>query len=533
MAATPSGRYRPPFPPRPVERATASARTGTETGFAFATPAAREAWYRAAYNQAVNPETWMLGEPMDAATRAAIELGIAGATPPHYQGPDGRHYFHNARTLEGAATRAHRAGHVAGKTMDEIAAEAAGPQGMPGADAYVAWRLGKVLPPGAANDNAAPPVAANPAVTNPATSQPAPAGPPAANDNRPATPRPIGRHASAGPVSSGSGPRIVNGRVAGMAEAATRPGITLEEFAQAADDYVRLGALGLTGGYADDVSAGLNAFFDMLGGANLAEAFAANQAAERQRTAAARERRGTMGAIIEAAPTFLPGVGDAAGLLADFRDYLENGDQWTADDWALVAAGLTPGMPNRRTVKSGKKIVDDVLGEDAANMDLLAQIERAKENVMKVADLKSLDGKPKGIVYTPETLPKNKRAMEIQISAPGAFSDVKTKKFASAGLRYENPNKRGRNLVKFDVANPSSDGKTIEFIDRKTRLAIWSRGPQETTRKTMARVKAAIQQNPGTIAVYELDTPEATQEAIEFIHKNKFRRYIKARKIEE
>ncbi|TDQ82491.1 hypothetical protein A8950_2314 [Dongia mobilis] len=501
-----------------------------------ATPSGR---YRAAYNQAVNPETWMLGEPMDAATRAAIELGIAGATPPHYQGPDGRHYFHNARTLEDAATRAHRAGHVAGKTMDEIAAEAAGPQGMPGTDAYVAWRLGKATPPGAANDNAAPPVAAkpvaeksqaaNPAVTNPATSQPAPAGPPAANDNRQATPRPIGRHASAGPVSSGSGPRIVNGRVAGMAEAATRPGITLEEFAQAADDHVRLGALGLTGGYADDVSAGLNAFFDMLGGANLAEAFAANQAAERQRTAAARERRGTMGVIVEAAPTFLPGGGDAAGLLADFRDYLENGDQWTADDWALVAAGLTPGMPNRRTVKSGKKIVDDVLDNRSTRQSLLAQIDQSKANVLTVSEANRLGGEHKGLIHIAEALPKNKRAREHQSGTDGAFSDVRTKKFASAALRFVNPNKRGRNFIKFEVSGVSDDGNFIELADAKTKLAIWSRGPQQTTLRTLERTKEALIQNPGYRVVYEFNDVISEQKARRFIQKHNYHHYVRTR----
>jgi hypothetical protein len=423
--------------------------------------------------------------------------------------------------------------------MDQIAAAAAGPQGMPGTDEYVAWRLGKAQPPETANEVVAPRVAAKPVpekspatnsvITNPATSKPAPAGSPAANDNRPATPRPIGRHAPATPASSGSEPRIVNGRVAGMAEAATRPGITMADFLQAADDYIRLGAVGVTGGYADDASAGLNAFFDMLGGENLAEAFAARQAEERQRTEAARERRGTTGAIVAAAPTFLPGVGDAAGLLADFRDYLENGDQWTAADWALVAAGLVPGMPNRRTVKTGQKIIDDTLELSHNRKSLLAQIEQSKAKVFTVSEANRLGGDHKGLIYVAEALPKNKRAREHQSGTDGAFSDVRTKKFASAALRFVNPNKRGRNFIKFEVSGVSDDGNFIELADAKTKLAIWSRGPQQTTPRTLERTKEALIQNPGYRVVYEFDDTVSEQKARRFIQKHNYHHYIRTR----
>lgn len=94
---------------------------------------AKEAWYRAAYRQAVNARTWHLGDAIDDRTRDVILAGLGGATPPIYRGPDNRYSFQNAHTLEGAATRNHRARYFAGRTPDEVR----GPK-MPGEDEYVA-----------------------------------------------------------------------------------------------------------------------------------------------------------------------------------------------------------------------------------------------------------------------------------------------------------------------------------------------------------------------------------------------------------
>src|SRR5690606_33332855 len=118
-------------------------------------------------------------------TRNAIDLGIAGATAPYYKGPDERYYFHNARTMEDAATRAHRAQHVAGKTMDQIAVAVEREQAMPGADEYVAMQIGRGAE--AAPEIAPPALPANDNITAGGAAKPAAP----ANDNRPRTPRPI------------------------------------------------------------------------------------------------------------------------------------------------------------------------------------------------------------------------------------------------------------------------------------------------------------------------------------------------------
>lgn len=128
--------------------------------YRFATTEAEQAWQRDAYRQAVNADTWHLGDEVDDASRDAILAGIAGPTPPMYRGPDGRYRFANAHTIEDAATRSHRARFFAGKTMDQISGVK-----MPGEDEFVAMRRTPELKPAnenahsrpsAANDNATP-----------------------------------------------------------------------------------------------------------------------------------------------------------------------------------------------------------------------------------------------------------------------------------------------------------------------------------------------------------------------------------------
>lgn len=127
--------------------AATSSRDGSQNNF-FYSPGVEEAWYRAAYRQAVNAKTWHLGDAVDDETRNVILAGLGGATPPMYQGPDNRYYFQNARTLEDAATRIHRARYFAGRNIEQTDSAK-----MPGEDEYVAMRRVYSRP---ANDNRVP-----------------------------------------------------------------------------------------------------------------------------------------------------------------------------------------------------------------------------------------------------------------------------------------------------------------------------------------------------------------------------------------
>jgi hypothetical protein len=149
MSSTSYGpQRRPPLRPQADQQEPAAGRW-VDGEFTFATPEAEEAWQRSAYQQAVSAKTWHLGDKIDDQTRDAILTGIGGATRPMYQGPDGQYYFQNARTLEDPSVRSHRAQHVAGKTIDQIAAAGK----IPGEDEYVAMRRGLRTH---ANDNSKP-----------------------------------------------------------------------------------------------------------------------------------------------------------------------------------------------------------------------------------------------------------------------------------------------------------------------------------------------------------------------------------------
>ena len=136
MATSPAGAGRAPQRPLPSDRSdTDSLGRGQGRDFQFSSPEGQQNWLREAYRQAVSADGWHLGDKVDDKVRDAILAGIGGAQPPMYRGPDRQYYFQNARTIEDATTRGHRAQHFAGKTMDQLAAEK-----MPGEDEYVTLR---------------------------------------------------------------------------------------------------------------------------------------------------------------------------------------------------------------------------------------------------------------------------------------------------------------------------------------------------------------------------------------------------------
>ena len=136
MASSIPGTGRRPQRPLPsAESDIDSLGMGQGSNFRFAAPEGQQNWLREAYRQAVNADTWHLGDKVDDKVRDAILAGVGGAQPPMYRGPDRQYYFQNARTMEDATTRGHRAQHFAGKTMDQLAAAR-----MPGEDEYVTLR---------------------------------------------------------------------------------------------------------------------------------------------------------------------------------------------------------------------------------------------------------------------------------------------------------------------------------------------------------------------------------------------------------
>jgi Bacterial CdiA-CT RNAse A domain len=173
-----------------------------------------------------------------------------------------------------------------------------------------------------------------------------------ANDNAPSPVPPPG------PIAVGRGPMKgaakPSGRDVGFGE-------RLQEMAQDANDATRLIAEGVTIGGADHVAAAGNALGSLLSGGDYTEAYRKNLAEELAKTEEARKRLGVAGALAEAAPTALPVIGDAVGLLGDIKYYKENPEELTPGSAALSALGIVPGFP---ALAGTVKRVDDAL--DAA-----------------------------------------------------------------------------------------------------------------------------------------------------------------------
>lgn len=288
-----------------------------DNAFHFDSPDAEKRWAVEAYRRGVHADNWQQGQVLDDKTRDVVLSGLGGATAPVYQGPDGKYRFANPKTVEPDDVRALRAKSFHGVKLQDLKGPA-----MPGED-VIATRFAASRP---ANDNAGP----------------------AANDNAAAT---------------DTQPKKGVGRFAAMAEAqkeADHP--SLQEALQAIDDGVRLLANGATLGYADNIAAAGNALF---GDRSFAEDYQDNLGVEKEQTAAARERRGTVGALIEAAPGMIPIYGDALSLIGDGKRYIEHPETATPENILATVVTALPMTPN--VLGAARKVEN--AAEDAARLE--------------------------------------------------------------------------------------------------------------------------------------------------------------------
>ena len=123
----------------------------------------------------------------------------------------------------------------------------------------------------------------------------------------------------------------------------------------------------------------------------------------------------------------------------------------------------------------------------------------------------------------------NPAAAAYQAGTAGAVSDIATSKQIVPALRYNNPNPRGMDFVKFDGYEVLPDGQTMLMIDSKVRLPLWSEATQGKMIETMQRVKEALDQNPGFRVVYEFPDEASRREASRFIQQQGFDKVIGTR----
>ena len=114
----------------------------------------------------------------------------------------------------------------------------------------------------------------------------------------------------------------------------------------------------------------------------------------------------------------------------------------------------------------------------------------------------------------------NPAAAAYPAGTAGAVSDIATGKQIVPALRYNNPNPRGMDFVKFDGYEVLPNGQTMLLIDAKMRLPLWSEGGRAKIVETLQRVQAALNQNPGFRVVYEFPSEASRQEALRYFERN-------------
>lgn len=103
---------------------------------------------------------------------------------------------------------------------------------------------------------------------------------------------------------------------------------------------------------------------------------------------------------------------------------------------------------------------------------------------------------------------KSTAAQVFEDGVTGAASDVATRRRIVPGLQFDNPNPRGRNVVRFDGV----DGTNI--IDRKLNVTTKSKQLGD-----LQRMSEALRQNPNFNGIIEVPNDSARRAAIRALNK--------------
>lgn len=88
----------------------------------------------------------------------------------------------------------------------------------------------------------------------------------------------------------------------------------------------------------------------------------------------------------------------------------------------------------------------------------------------------------------------------------------------STTLRYDNPNSRGMNFIKFDGIEVR-DGTTY-LIDAKRNVPHWNKSAMKNLEKTFRRINEAKLQNPEIKVIYEFPNEKAKIKFTDWLDKN-------------
>jgi hypothetical protein len=151
--------------------------------------------------------------------------------------------------------------------------------------------------------------------------------------------------------------------------------------------------------------------------------------------------------------------------------------------------------------------------------------EAAQNHLIDVAgppvDPKTLTGPNRGIFSTTERSAMRPDALEYQSSLPGTATDMKSRKLIVPGLRYDNPNPKGKNHILFDGLDLYDE---TTLVDRKLGIV---RSPKQEA--TFRRWAEALRQNSGFKIRIEVPNARVKKEVNEFLNALKLSREIRDR----
>ena len=126
----------------------------------------------------------------------------------------------------------------------------------------------------------------------------------------------------------------------------------------------------------------------------------------------------------------------------------------------------------------------------------------------------------RGVEYIYESPAGKQAAQEFQWGTEHSMmqNTPAGKKNVVPALRYDNPNTRGMNFIKFDGIEVQN-GVTY-LIDAKTDVPYWSKLGMEKIKGTLGRISEAKKQNPGIKVIYEFPNETAAGHLRDWIKNN-------------
>ena len=191
-------------------------------------------------------------------------------------------------------------------------------------------------------------------------------------------------------------------------------------------------------------------------------------------------------------------------------DVSENITKAVAKEAKVIDKSSDIAKNSESIIDSTKNTVDKTVNILNKNKDLYYEgrkVYTAKE-LNQMGRVKG--GSPnRGVEYIYESPAGKANAQEFQWGTSGSMMQNTPvgKKNVVPVLRYDNPNTRGMNFIKFDGIEVEN-GVTC-LIDAKTNIPFWKEKAMKTVEGTLKRIRIAKSQNPGIRVIYEFPNETA------------------------